>query len=226
MMKKNVAGQKWTVFAFNRTTNLPVAGDAANITANLRIDGGGTNPVDDTNPTVLEGGYYVFDITQAESNGDLLAIAPSSTTSNVQVIGVPGAIYTTTPGASVTVSPIQMTVQGRFATTLITLFQYEAPLVDMIFTDDDDNPIDLSGVVLALVVYPIEETPTEAWRWTSTDAELIVSGDDNNQLQLTADDTNTQEGGRWKYMLWDTTNGYPKAHGILAIERSAGPTAP
>lgn len=89
-MFKNVTGQKWIVFAFNRTSNLPVTGDAANITANLRIDGGGANPVDDTNPTELEDGYYVFDITQVESNGDLILISPVSGTSDIQVIGVPG----------------------------------------------------------------------------------------------------------------------------------------
>jgi hypothetical protein len=89
-MLKNVAGQKWIVFAFNRTNNDPKTGDAANITANLRIDGGAANAVDDTNPTELEDGYYVFDITQAESNGDVILISPESSTENIQVIGVPG----------------------------------------------------------------------------------------------------------------------------------------
>jgi hypothetical protein len=71
-----------------------ITGDAANITANIRIDGGAANAVDDVNPTELEEGYYVFDITAAEANGDLLSIHPTSATANVQVIGVPGAIWT------------------------------------------------------------------------------------------------------------------------------------
>lgn len=96
-MQKNVSGQKWIVFAFDETDNTAVTGDAAQITANLRIDGGAANAVDDTNPTELEDGYYIFDITQAESNGDLLLICPASSTSDVQVIGVPGAVYTTAP---------------------------------------------------------------------------------------------------------------------------------
>ena len=53
------------------------------------------NAVDDTNPTELEDGYYVFDITAAESNGDLISMHPESSTANVEVIGVPGAVYTT-----------------------------------------------------------------------------------------------------------------------------------
>jgi len=92
-MLKNAA-QKWIVFAFDRTTNIPKTGDAAQITANLRIDGAAANAVDDTNPTELEDGFYVFTITAAESNGDNIVICPSSSTANIQVIGVPGALWT------------------------------------------------------------------------------------------------------------------------------------
>ena len=96
-MEKNVAG-KWTVFAFGDPDHAnpgeAVTGDAANITANIRIDGGAANAVDDTNPTELEDGYYVFDITATESNGDLLTLCPASSTANVIVIGVPGALWT------------------------------------------------------------------------------------------------------------------------------------
>lgn len=93
-MQKNVASQKWIVFAFDRTDNTPKTGDAANITANLRIDGAAANAVDDVNPTELEDGYYIFDITAAESNGENIVICPASGTADIQVIGVPGAVYT------------------------------------------------------------------------------------------------------------------------------------
>lgn len=99
-MEKNVAG-KWIVFAYglpdHASDGQPITGDAANITANIRIDGGAANAVDDTNPTELEDGYYVFDITAVESNGDLLSLHPASSTANVQVIGVPGAVWTRPP---------------------------------------------------------------------------------------------------------------------------------
>ena len=104
-MFKNTAGQKWVVFAFQDSgggsPNEPVTGDAANITANLRLDGGAANAVDDTNPTELEDGYYVFDVTQAETNADMILICPQSSTSNVNVIGVPGVVYTTEDLSSV-----------------------------------------------------------------------------------------------------------------------------
>lgn len=93
-MQKNIASQIWVVFAFDRTDNTPKTGDAANITANLRIDGGSANAVDDTNPTELEDGFYYFNLTQAETNGDYILICPASSTANIQVIGVPGAVWT------------------------------------------------------------------------------------------------------------------------------------
>ena len=96
-MEKNTAG-KWIVFAYglpdHATPGLAITGDAANITANIRIDGGAANAVDDTNPTELEDGYYIFDITAVETNGKNLLLAPASSTSNVQVIAVPGAVWT------------------------------------------------------------------------------------------------------------------------------------
>ena len=97
-MQKNIASQKWVVFAFDETNNTAKTGDAANITAEISTDGGaGGGNITDTNPTELEDGYYVFDITQGESNGDYLLILPESITANIQVIGVPGALWTTAP---------------------------------------------------------------------------------------------------------------------------------
>lgn len=97
-MQKNVAAQKWIVRAFggsgHANPNDPITGDAANITANLRIDGGAANVVDDTNPTELEDGFYIFDLTQVETNGDLILISPESSTANVQVEGAPISVYT------------------------------------------------------------------------------------------------------------------------------------
>jgi hypothetical protein len=94
-MQKNVASQKFVVFAFNRTNNNPVTGDAANITANIRKDYGAAVATNDVNPTEQEDGYYVFDATQAETNADAIQIFPESTTADVQVILVGGIIYTT-----------------------------------------------------------------------------------------------------------------------------------
>jgi len=93
-LQKNVASQKWIVFAWTIATNVALAGDAAQITANLRLDGGAANAIDDTNPTELEDGYYAFDLSQAETNADNIVICPVSSTGGVAVIGCPMACWT------------------------------------------------------------------------------------------------------------------------------------
>ncbi|MEE8578260.1 MAG: hypothetical protein V3T31_13485 [candidate division Zixibacteria bacterium] len=93
-MFKNTASQCWKVFAFDVTTNLPVTGDAANITGKITKDSGAANAITDTNPTEIEDGYYRFDFTQEETNADNILILPESGTANVQVIGVPGTEHT------------------------------------------------------------------------------------------------------------------------------------
>ena len=87
--RKNTAGQKFNVLAISTATGLPVTGDATNITAQISKDSGTFAAVADTNPTELDAtnapGVYVFDLTQAETNGDVLTIIPTSTTANVQL---------------------------------------------------------------------------------------------------------------------------------------------
>lgn len=94
-MQKNTASQKFIVFAFNTTTNLPVTGDAANITATISKEFAADVSTNDVNPTETQGGFYAFDATQAETNANDIQIFPSSVTSNIQVISVPGLITTT-----------------------------------------------------------------------------------------------------------------------------------
>ena len=94
MLQKNTISQKWRVFAFDPTTGLPVTGDAANITAKINKDWAGVTALSSTNPTETESGFYEFDLTQAETNANWLDIYPESSTSGVQVIGVPGGMGT------------------------------------------------------------------------------------------------------------------------------------
>lgn len=91
MLIRNTSGQKWRVFAFDRTNNEPVTGDAANITAKISKDYGTATALADTNPTETEDGYYLFDLTKSETNAANLAIYPESSTADVQVVGVPGS---------------------------------------------------------------------------------------------------------------------------------------
>ena len=103
-MQKNTASQYWVVFAFEdeggTNPGEPVTGDAANHSASIRIDGSGTPVVLGGTPTELSGGYYRWDVGATGTNGDHLTIIPSSSTANVNVIGVPGSVWTTAPNFS------------------------------------------------------------------------------------------------------------------------------
>ncbi len=81
-LEKNVASQKWGIFCFDDTDNSAKTGDAAQITGSVWIDGV-ENVIDDTNPTETAHGQYVFDITQAESNGDHIAMDAVSSTGDI-----------------------------------------------------------------------------------------------------------------------------------------------
>lgn len=96
-MFKNVAA-KFTVFAFDSTTNLPKTGDAANITAYVSIDNAAVTVLGDTSATEMDAtnakGYYLFDAAQGETNGDKLMISAKSATANIVVVGAPAVIFT------------------------------------------------------------------------------------------------------------------------------------
>lgn len=97
-MFKNVASQKLIVFAFDSTTNLPKSGDAANITAYVSKDYGTVTVLGDTSATEMDAtngkGYYLFDLTQAETNADTLLFSAKSSTANIVVIGSPATVMT------------------------------------------------------------------------------------------------------------------------------------
>lgn len=104
-MYRNQAGQKVRVFAFNITTNLPIEGDAANITATIVKDGSFPgSATNDVNPTEHENGYYYFDLTQEETNAHSIDVFPVSISTNVHVISGP-TIYTVPTNEYVSIVP-------------------------------------------------------------------------------------------------------------------------
>lgn len=84
---KNKASQKLAVFAYDSTTGAAQTGDAANISAQISLDGAATAATNDAAPTELDAndapGVYLFDMTQAETNADLLVLAAVSSTDNI-----------------------------------------------------------------------------------------------------------------------------------------------
>lgn len=101
-MLKNTAGQKVTFFVFNYATGAPVTGDAANLTASVRIGGGAVTALTDQTceelSDTLAKGLYSFNVSQSETNNDNLVFSCQSTTPNVSC--VPQIIATALPFAA------------------------------------------------------------------------------------------------------------------------------
>lgn len=87
MLYKNVASQKIAVFAYTASTGAAKTGDAAQITAYISKDFAAGAATNDVNPTEMDAtnmpGWYVFDLTQAETNAEVIVLAPKSSTSGV-----------------------------------------------------------------------------------------------------------------------------------------------
>jgi hypothetical protein len=94
---KNVASQKIAVYAIDKTTGAAKTGDSGAITAYVSLDGGTPAQTNDANPTELSStnmpGWYVFDMTQSETNCNMLVLAAKSSTPNILIDQV-GPIYT------------------------------------------------------------------------------------------------------------------------------------
>ena len=88
LLYKNVASQKLSVFAWDSSAGVAKTGDAAQITATLYIDGASNGATNDTNPTEVGGGEYVFDLTQAETNGNLITVVAASSTDYIEIYPV------------------------------------------------------------------------------------------------------------------------------------------
>lgn len=113
---KNKSGQSIGVFAYDAATGAPKTGDAANITAYLSKDFGSPAATNDTNPTELSSanapGWYVFDLTQAETNAEVLALAAKSSTAGVLV----DPVQAFTADSTVATATALSTLDGKVAT--------------------------------------------------------------------------------------------------------------
>lgn len=105
-MFKNVAGQKIALFAFTTTNGVPKVGDAANISAYVSKDYGAVTQLTDTSASEMDStnapGWYLFDVSQAESNADALLFSGKSATASVSVVGQ--LVFTLPPNFTANVS--------------------------------------------------------------------------------------------------------------------------
>lgn len=149
-MYKNVASQKVAVFAKDLVADEGKTGDAANITAEISLDGGASAATNDANPTELDAtdhpGVYVFDLTQAETNADMIVITPVSATANIaleprSLILFTQTVMRGTDAANTTVPDAAGTAAALHATTDAALAVVDGN-VDSILTDTNELQTD------------------------------------------------------------------------------------
>ena len=174
-MYKNTAGQKISVFAYNTADQTPKTGDSANITCYESIDGGtpeqiGTGP--GYHPTELNGtnhkGWYVFTLTQAQTNGDELTFSPKSSTSGVALIPVRVLTY---PGTKVSEVAAALAIDTTFLDALADrLTDHGLPI--------PQDPA--SGA-------PISQLQDDAVNSDSVDDALKITTDESGRIPATVD---------------------------------------
>jgi hypothetical protein len=97
-MFKNTSGQKIDLFAFDYSTGAPKTGDAGNISAYRQLDDGTLTVVAGSAAEIDNDkakGWYKFDLTQGETDGDKILFSGKSGTANVSIVGQ--LIYTLPP---------------------------------------------------------------------------------------------------------------------------------
>ena len=127
-MFKNVASQKVAVYAWDNAAGAAKTGDAANISAQISKDGAACAATNDAAPTELDAtdapGIYIFDMEQAETNADLIVIAPVSSTTDIVLR--PVILYTKISTANIVAQEVDndgtsITLAGAFKLILAVL---------------------------------------------------------------------------------------------------------
>lgn len=205
-MKKNTAGQTWLCYAFNRTTNNPVTGDASNITASIRLDSGSATATNDTNPVELSLGYYEFDLTQAETNADVIDFLPESATTSVQVIGLPPRISTNELD-SIRAKTDTISSGTLSITSPVTRTGYVSIVRGDDYSNSDSRAIDFVNedgdwpdLTSATVQFTAKNAKTDNTDFTASMSVVTASGDSQTvRLELTDTQTNTLSLGIFNY---------------------------
>lgn len=97
MFLKNVAGQKFILYAYTPADGLPATGAAAGITPYVGKDWGAATALGTATATEIDAtnapGYYTVAPTQGETNADALHVTAKHSTSTIKVLGAPAVIF-------------------------------------------------------------------------------------------------------------------------------------
>lgn len=125
---------------------------------------------------------------------------------------------------NVTVTPLAVTVSaGEVSGVDLVAYQYCGFSFLLTITDDNGDPIDLSGKTVSLVIHDLESPTAEVFELT-TGAGLTVVGASHNQVSVAADSTHTQSAGVFRWFMRDITtptSAVPLGAGSFTINETA-----
>lgn len=222
-LKKNVAGQKIIVYAYDLDNETGKTGDAANITASISKDGGAFAATNDTNPTEIGLGSYAFDLTQSETNADLVFLVASSSTANIQIN--PVSNYT---DSAVSIS----TWSGTPNQTIWQLVIAQGDIAGDVANEEDSEVTDELSALISLAQDFVTTTcnlgrfPTlsQGYSKSAASAETDISGLAENELRVSVD--NGESWATLELTLANCTTGATTAAELQTQIRAAAPSSP
>jgi hypothetical protein len=114
----------------------------------------------------------------------------------------------------IVVSPLSSTVSaGVVSESNLLAYQFAAFAgYTWVIVDSEGEPVDLLGKAIKFQAYDPNDVATQLWTETGS-----VGGDDNNQVTINGDDSNTGEAGAFRYVMRNTTDDSVIAKGVLTI---------
>ena len=110
----------------------------------------------------------------------------------------------------VTVAPIQTELTTANFTTFggsisnVSIAQNASGEIVYAVTDAAGDPINLSGKTLQYDIH--DYNGNIEFTLTTTEGEIVISGDDNNQVTVSITTTETANADELKYKLWNKTD--------------------
>lgn len=191
-------------------TQLPLAGDVANHTMRVKVDG--VSSAANNTPTDIGNGEYALLLDAEEMNGNFITVEGETSTSGVIIIPVKMTTF-----QSVTVGPLTAAaVPAQVVSSPIALegFYASAKTFPVTVNDADGVVVDLSSKTLRFVVQTAAASPTELFSVNS----VTVSGSSNEVANIPVSDTDmTQDLDEYEWRLWDIAVPEVLLHGSLKI---------
>lgn len=127
----------------------------------------------------------------------------------------PGGTNTTT----VNFLPAAATVStGEVDGTSLVAYQNQTITFAFGVVDSNGAAINLTGKVVAFYASKPSTQNTPVITQTTTGGGVVISGTSHNTASVTLDDDDTEDIARYVYSLWNVTDDYPLARGILEVK--------